>query len=614
LWISRIRVTGGFLTGLDLHLSPRLNVIIGTRGVGKSSILEIIRFGLGLEYTLQTRQSQYFERIKGILGAGEIILDLESDDVASQLIVDASGRGRRQEFTRSALMVGQNELESIASDPDGRLKLLDLRADVPDAPKPAPNIASLTEHLFRLRESIASLGDELRTRSILMKDRETIAMQEAALMKQASRDLESTRDELGRLEYSIQVIRRDQAIASQLRQSLLASGDAVAAAARTLADNSAENMSEQLRENLDPPLQLARRSLSVTDSHIRQLEGLVVESAQQLADYELDLRARATPLRTLLDQSEKGLGEVTARLRNIDLQLSTLDLASVRLRTLQQQHAEAQQQRSELLDEFEIAQELRYQARTEVAREVSQRLEHKVVISIEHLSDSQDYRDTLLKLLQGSGFQFRGPADAISRATLPRQFATLIENGDTGQLAEMTGLPELRIARAIAHLDEPRALSEIVSVNLEDAATFLLRVGSELKSVDELSTGQKCAVTLPILLTEHSKPLILDQPEDHLDNAFLVDTVVRSIRQRIAAGAQTIIATHNANIPVLGGADTVVSMSSDGRRGYAHNVGTINERTIIRDITNVMEGGIDAFRARADFYETYGDDASRGLW
>ena len=66
--------------------------------------------------------------------------------------------------------------------------------------------------------------------------------------------------------------------------------------------------------------------------------------------------------------------------------------------------------------------------------------------------------------------------------------------------------------------------------------------------------GQRCTVVLPLLLAEPRESILLDQPEDHLDNAFIVDTLVTAIRERSRNG-QALVATHNANIPVLGGAE-----------------------------------------------------------
>jgi hypothetical protein len=63
-----------------------------------------------------------------------------------------------------------------------------------------------------------------------------------------------------------------------------------------------------------------------------------------------------------------------------------------------------------------------------------------------------------------------------------------------------------------------------------------------------------------------------------------------------------ILTTHNANIPVLGEADLVVLLGSDGQRGFVRHSGPLADSEVVRAITTVMEGGYDAFERRAAFY------------
>ena len=97
--------------------------------------------------------------------------------------------------------------------------------------------------------------------------------------------------------------------------------------------------------------------------------------------------------------------------------------------------------------------------------------------------------------------------------------------------------------------------------------------GADYKEIDVLSMGQRCTAILPVILRHMERVIILDQPEDHLDNAFVVKTLVKSIISR-SQTAQSIIATHNPNIPVLGNAALVVHMDSDGRAALLDRQGS----------------------------------------
>ena len=130
---------------------------------------------------------------------------------------------------------------------------------------------------------------------------------------------------------------------------------------------------------------------------------------------------------------------------------------------------------------------------------------------------------------------------------------------------------------------------------------FQLLDGADYKDIGELSTGQRCTVILPIVLRHTERMLIVDQPEDHIDNAFIADTLILSVLARDPTG-QIIFTSHNANIPVLGNANHVVQLGSDGKRGFALTSASLETPTVVQAITSVMEGGLQAFEKRRSFY------------
>ena len=79
-------------------------------------------------------------------------------------------------------------------------------------------------------------------------------------------------------------------------------------------------------------------------------------------------------------------------------------------------------------------------------------------------------------------------------------------------------------------------------MELGDEPFIELKDGADYKNSADLSTGQRCTVILPILLLESERPLLIDQPEDNLDNAFVYDTIVKSLRDA-KGGRQLIFVT-----------------------------------------------------------------------
>lgn len=128
------------------------------------------------------------------------------------------------------------------------------------------------------------------------------------------------------------------------------------------------------------------------------------------------------------------------------------------------------------------------------------------------------------------------------------------------------------------------------------------------KEVGVLSLGQKVVAMLDFLLaySDYSKdfrPLIIDQPEDNLDNRYIYRHLVQQFRD-VKAQRQIILATHNATIVTNSMTDQVVIMESDGVNGRIESQGYVSEKYIKNHIINQLEGGKDSFKHKMSIYET----------
>ncbi|HGE3002404.1 TPA: hypothetical protein ACGJ4F_000521 [Streptococcus pneumoniae] len=128
------------------------------------------------------------------------------------------------------------------------------------------------------------------------------------------------------------------------------------------------------------------------------------------------------------------------------------------------------------------------------------------------------------------------------------------------------------------------------------------------KEVGVLSLGQKVVAMLDFLLaySDYSKdfrPLIIDQPEDNLDNRYIYRHLVQQFRD-VKAQRQIILATHNTTIVTNSMTDQVVIMESDGVNGWIESQGYVSEKYIKNHIINQLEGGKDSFKHKMSIYET----------
>jgi hypothetical protein len=159
-------------------------------------------------------------------------------------------------------------------------------------------------------------------------------------------------------------------------------------------------------------------------------------------------------------------------------------------------------------------------------------------------------------------------------------------------------LNDRRFASYIQNL-RPERLDRIQCWYPEDSLsiTYSLNKHDSFKPVEQGSPGQKTAALLAFILSYGHEPLILDQPEDDLDNQLIYDLIVQQLR-RIKTRRQVIVVTHNANIVVNGDAENVVVLEVCSGQSRTANQGGLQESGIRADICQLMEGGKEAFDLR----------------
>jgi ABC-type lipoprotein export system ATPase subunit/histidinol phosphatase-like PHP family hydrolase len=111
------------------------------------------------------------------------------------------------------------------------------------------------------------------------------------------------------------------------------------------------------------------------------------------------------------------------------------------------------------------------------------------------------------------------------------------------------------------------------------------------------SAGQKAAAILAFLLSYGDQPLLIDQPEDDLDNALIYDLIVSQIHAN-KNHRQLIIATHNPNIVVNGDAELVLALKFIDGQVRIDTDGGLEEPEVRKSVCTIMEGGREAFEKR----------------
>jgi len=622
MWlVEKIEISGGFLPGLSISIPRGLTCIIGARGSGKSTLAEAIRFA-----------------VCGTSGAPKHSVDLIQANLAGGALVTITALAEGS--SRYTIKRGLKQ-QPILLTSDGRtINTVDLDRGtfLPLDAYSSPEIEAIADEA--LGETRRNLLDELRSEQI-----RTIHLS----LADSARELDANADR----------IRTAQRMIQDLAEQTEELGD-VRARLSALAPSDREPTEDFVR--LSRQQQFNQREINKLDTADRNLETLAKTLDQLRRDAQLAFTARLAEeqsanadtlrgyddaLAAFLKAVEKHISSIGARIEEAQdtvaqarhsiaqaharhanelAKLTALNQAAsehAQLRaTLEQQVTKLQgleEQRLELNEELKTLLERRKSLKTAhilmrdqistIREEVASELQHeagdRVRIRIMRNADHLAYQQMLVDGLRGA--RVRNHEEIIGRLMQlrPEQLAQLVQSNDLESFEELTsfgGERSRKILDAFRESVDPLAL-EVIAI--EDRISIELDVSSagqpNFKDASDLSRGQKCTALLPILLARRDSPLIIDQPEDNLDNHFIFETVVNAIQQ-LKKRRQMIFITHNANIPVLAEADLVLVMNSDGRVGVVEKSGTVDECR--EQIIDLLEGGREAFELRSKRYAT----------
>ena len=145
--------------------------------------------------------------------------------------------------------------------------------------------------------------------------------------------------------------------------------------------------------------------------------------------------------------------------------------------------------------------------------------------------------------------------------------------------------------------DKIQAIFSIQQIPFDDK--FYVELNG--KPIQYCSPGQRCSAMLPIVTLTSDAPIIIDQPEDNLDNR-LVSKAIFKILSKLKESRQIIVATHNPNILISGDAEQAVALKDTGE---IERFGSIDEPSIIKNVIELMEGGKEAFEKRKNKYKDH---------
>lgn len=614
--IESIEISGAtFLKDIRLNFNNNLNCLIGGRGVGKTAIIESIRYCLDLpSYAEESFRNEF---IKNVVGSGgkitirllkkygdKTILYTVNRVIGQQPIVEEKNIPPEELFDGDIpILLGQKELYVLSNNQNFQMELVD-----------------------------QLIGDEIKRKKIEFNKKLNLLKENSQeLLKLYNNLLQKENDEqrLKTLNEQIKIF-EELGVAQKMKASTQLTKDSnILNTAISKFKSGKDNLLNQYQDfiqvvdNTQNSLlngesiekQLLVDAENILKKYKKYLEDQFKDFSNKSSEVEKELDDVLTQWNSSFERSSKEYDKIKRDLSSKGLspdKYETLIQEKVRLEPLIKEYEKIEKQkqalelkRESLKKDIQKERHNLFELRKEQIEKINEHLSGRVKLEVSYQSDRKEFKDKLVSLLYGS----KVSGDAIAKIVDNEQItidgieiSKIIEAGDD-QLQKYFGLTDAMTKRITNWFKDKSKLYQLENLFPEDLITIKLKVGEgeEYRSFDKLSDGQKATALLVLLFSQERKILIIDQPEEDLDNRFVYDDIVVMLRQ-MKGKRHLIFATHNANIPVLGDSEQLFVLDAEANQCKIKDFGSIDKISITENIKKIMEGGEEAFRKRIQKY------------
>jgi energy-coupling factor transporter ATP-binding protein EcfA2 len=596
-YIKSITFEGGLLKEEKISFSPELNNLIGIRGSGKSSVLEILRYTLNIPLGAQVVDKDYKDDlIKHVLrSGGKVIVEIENrqkeiyrieriygqkediykgDDLQPGITLDA--------ILRQPVYFGQKDLSNKNVDFENDLvnKLIGGKLSDIDS-----RIEAQNHVIFRIINELKALHN----------------------LSDIKKETENTKSNT---EHKLQLF-KEKGVAEKLQtQTSFNSDISKLNTYRTNVNDYVNKLNMLILNNeylLLQPLQSeinkevfeeANQQVAKLRLEFNKLKSILASSQKISIDLENILSKILIKKEELKEEFAKIKREIEIPELNPDdfinlnriletskLKLIEIEKSEIKRKDLENQLMNALVQLDNLwLEKFNIVQ-------YDVGRINDSGT--KICIEIEYKARKDKFLNKLQESFRGSGIRKN------SFEKIVKEYADFIQiyKDNFRLLSDILSENDLHEFKKQFFKD----WHELLIFKVENKIT----INFDGKPLKEHSLGQRASALILFLLTQRENDiLIIDQPEDDLDNQTIYKDVICEIK-KLKGEMQFIFATHNANIPVLGDSEMVVACQYIDGKEIQINTGSIDCPVIQKKIIHIMEGGKEAFDYRKNIYEIW---------
>lgn len=603
-YIRSIHFEGGILNGQTLYFSPELNTLIGIRGSGKSSILESLRYALDIPRGERAQDVNYKdELVRHTLGSGGKVTITACDVYGQEFTISRIFRETPNVYLNGTLQPGVSIRETVVRRP--------IYFGQKDLSSTGEGFETdLVEKL--VGEKLRGIRGEIETQRQRVRDavQRLLKLDSTAELK---RDYEA---QLADANFRLKKF-EEYGIADKLQKRLGFQQDTAALKRmEERVDNFVRALEQLIADHEDElrnaSLYASKQNPDFFTAYYAEFSKILaqVETLKQIAQEARGIKNRLDAKHNEFEHARTSLQEEFAQVeRQLAQELKQTGVMAIQpddFLTLQQRKTKAEQMlealskqerqqgsiHDALLAEIDKLNELWLKEFNTIKAELD-RINHgntALQIDADFKGDKEAAIGFMQQLFKGSN---------IRESTLR---AVMEGYADFGALWR-----DLPNARAKAG-STPEVFEKFFLQNLVEFITwqvpnrFVIRYrGKELK---QHSLGQRASALLLFVLSQRQNDvIIIDQPEDDLDNQTIYDDVIKLLLE-MKPHTQFIFATHNANFPVLGDAEQVLACRYQDEKVILQS-GSIDASPIQQAIIDIMEGGREAFNRRKEVYNLW---------
>jgi hypothetical protein len=622
--IVEVMVSSGFFQEEALTLHPSQNCLIGGQGVGKSLLVEFVRFALDQLSTVDAVNKDTESKLAQQLGTGGVVrlrvqvpsgtnyeITRTYDGRKNPTEVINTDTGDYYEGHLSQLFpiiaYSQTEAVHISREPRAQLDLIDRFID---APAYQTNISRLADDLRKSDHRVAHLVESRDNLTAVTKQlsttKEAIANIEKALESPILAQMKAYEEQGASFREQLTFLDEVHSAVAELSDDIQQSFSAPAVPKKHQGNPSlveAQRISKMALKEVGAGLSSA---LSKVEDHRKEIARLHKEWRPALQKVQGEYDAFIAKA----GGDQKGLA---SRRKKLEGEKEDLEDQAKALASQATQFDKAWKARFELLDQLDGATTALYLARKAKYDDLTALSAGRLMLGISKASDTEDYAAALAAIATGTRIR-KADLTLVAAHISPRALVDAVFARDPSAISSKAPIEEDTAQKLVSWLGALEAQEDILALQHQflpqDTPSISFRKDDgSYHPISDLSVGQKCTALLIIALSASNHPIVIDQPEEAIDIASVFADIVTKLRAT-KQGRQFILTTHNPNIAVTADSDLIHVLKASATKGTVVHRGAIEDDSVREEVINHLEGGRAPYLMRGKKYGLIPQDSS----